>query len=89
MNPGYKLFRDITPTSPFIEYSRDISINIPWTQVVTTVGSVPWIMGKNDGIVTRDSMMSRSDMQFVEIDRNHYEIVQSQRVVDLIKSKLP
>ena len=89
MNPGYKLFRDITPESSFIEYSRNISITVPWTQVVTTVGSVPWIMGKNDGIVTRDSMMSRSDMQFVEIDRNHYEIVQSQRVVDLIKSKLP
>ena len=89
MNPGYKLFRDITPESSFIEYSRNISITVPWTQVVTTVGSVPWIMGKNDGIVTRDSMMSRSDIQFIEIDRNHYEIVQSQRVVDLIKSKLP
>lgn len=88
MNPGYKLFRDITPESSFIEYSRDISINIPWTQVVTTVGSVPWIMGKNDGIVTRDSMMSRSDMQFIEIDRNHYEIVQSKRVVELITSRL-
>lgn len=88
MNPGYKLFRDITPESPFIEYSRNISIDVPWTQVVTTVGTVPWIMGENDGIVTRDSMRSRSDMQFIEIDRNHYEIVQSKRVVELITSRL-
>lgn len=88
MNPRYRLFKDITPNSNFIGNTRKIEIQIPWTQVVTTMGSVPWLPGDNDGIVTIDSMKSRSDMRFVEIDRNHYEIVQSARVVDLIKREL-
>lgn len=88
MNPGVQLFRDITPQSSFISDSRTIKIDVPWTQVVSTAGDVNWLAGRNDGIITRASMTSRNDMQFVEIDRNHYEIVQSQRVVDLIKSKI-
>ena len=89
MHPGDQLFADITPQSSFIRDSRTIKINVPWTQVVSTAGDVKWLVGRNDGICTHASMKSRSDMDHVEIDRNHYEIVQSQRVVDLIKSKLP
>ena len=87
--PHYQLFTDIVPNSDFIKGSRDIPIRIPWTQVVTTDGEVPWLRGPNDGIVTRDSMLCRSDeMDTIEVDRNHYEIVQSQRVVELIKEKI-
>jgi pimeloyl-ACP methyl ester carboxylesterase len=89
MHPGDQLFADITPQSSFIRDSRTIKIDVPWTQVVSTAGDVKWLVGRNDGICTHASMKSRNDMDHVEIDRNHYEIVQSQRVVDLIKSKLP
>ena len=82
--PHYQLFSDITPTSDFIRGSRKIPITIPWTQFVTTAGDVPWLVGDNDGIVTRKSMMCRADMDLIEIDRNHYEIVQSKRVVEFI-----
>jgi pimeloyl-ACP methyl ester carboxylesterase len=88
MAPQLQLFKDISSGSNFISNSRSIQITVPWTQVVTTIGDVPWLVGPNDGICTRASMQSRSDMDFVEIDRNHYEIVQSQRVVDLITSRL-
>jgi len=88
MNPGYALFADIAPTSKFIAKSREINIRTPWTQVVTTVGDVPWLAGPNDGIVTRASMTCRDDVDYVEVDRNHYEIVQSQRVVDLINTHI-
>jgi hypothetical protein len=56
-------------------------------QVVTTVGDVPWISGENDGIVTRKSMTCRDDIEYAEVDRNHYEIVLSDRVVEIIKNK--
>ena len=78
-------FKDIQITSDFIRQSFYIEIKVPWTQVISTVGDVPWIRGANDGVVTRRSMTYRSDVKYAEIDRNHYEIVLSKRVVDLIR----
>lgn len=86
MNPSYKLFNDITPRSEFIRTTRDIDVKIPWTQIVTTTGEVPWMEQPNDGVVTRQSMMARSDVDYVEISNNHYEIVQCTRAVEVIKS---
>lgn len=88
LNPGYQLFRDITPHSEFIKGSRKLSIKVPWLQIVTTTGDVPWLSGRNDGIVTRHSMTCRGDVEYTTIDRNHYEIVLSKRVVDTIKYRL-
>jgi len=87
-NPHYQLFKDISPNSSFIRNSKKLSIQCPWIQVVTTVGDVPWINGTNDGIVTRSSMMCRDDIDYTEIDRNHYEVVLSKRVVDIIIKRL-
>ena len=86
MNPSYKLFNDITPRSEFIRTTRDIDVKIPWTQIVTTTGEVPWMEQPNDGVVTKRSMMARSDVDYVEISNNHYEIVQCTRAVEVIKS---
>jgi pimeloyl-ACP methyl ester carboxylesterase len=88
LNPSYQLFRDIKPSSDFIRYSRLIPITIPWMQIVTTTGDVPWLAGKNDGIVTKQSMMCRNDIEYDYIDRNHYEVVLSKRVVDIIKKRV-
>ena len=85
LNPRYQLFKDISTQSSFIRGSRNIEITVPWLQIVSTVGDVPWITGTNDGIVTRASMMCRDDVEYTELDRNHYEIVLSKRVVDIIK----
>ena len=88
LNPNYQLFQDITTHSEFIRHSRKIDITVPWLQVVTTVGDVPWINGRNDGIVTYSSMTCRDDVEYIELDRNHYEIVLSKRVVDIIKKRV-
>lgn len=86
--PHYQLFKDITSKSKFISTSKEINIDIPWMQIVTTVGDVPWLVGENDGVVTRSSMTCRDDVEYATVDRNHYEIVQSQRVVDYIKTHM-
>lgn len=88
LNPTYRLFSDITPNSWPIKHSKKIKISLPWTQVVTTVGDVPWLLEQNDGVVTRSSMTSRKDVELIEIDRNHYEIVQSIRVYELIQDRI-
>ena len=88
MNPSYKLFNDITPKSEFIRTTKDIDVRIPWTQIVTTTGEVPWMEQPNDGVVTKKSMTARTDIDYIEIPNNHYEIVQCTRAVGIIKESL-
>jgi len=85
MMPSHQLFHDITPRSDFISSSREIDISIPWTQVVSTGGGVPWLLEDNDGVVTRKSMTCRDDIDYIEVERNHYEILLSRQVVTIIK----
>jgi len=85
MNKDYLLFNDIMPHSDFVKSTKYFEVKCPWTQIVTTIGDVPWMETPNDGVVTRKSMTARTDINYVEIDDNHYEIVQSGRVVKLLK----
>jgi pimeloyl-ACP methyl ester carboxylesterase len=83
--PFSRLLRDIGPSSAPITSSNAIKIQHPWLNIVTTRGDSPWIMQPNDGVVTVASMRHRSDMQFKEHYINHYEVVMSPAVVDIIR----
>jgi pimeloyl-ACP methyl ester carboxylesterase len=87
MMPNYQLFRDIGTRSQPIVQARDIHVTIPWTQIVTTQGAVPWVKGDNDGVVTIKSMNCRNDMENIYVDENHYEVLASDFVISLIKEK--
>lgn len=87
MMPNYQLFRDIGTRSQPILQCKEIAVTVPWTQVVTTRGAVPWHHADNDGVVTIPSMTGRNDMEYVYVHENHYEILGSDVVVDLIKNK--
>jgi hypothetical protein len=83
--PNYQLFRDVgVNTMPIIE-SNNIEIKIPWIQLVSTSGKVPWLVGDNDGIVTYMSMTSRNDVQYHKLPYNHYEIMCVPQTVQIIK----
>lgn len=87
--PFSRLMRDIGPHSEPMRLAAKIKITHPWTNVVTTKGSSPFILEQNDGIVTLNSMRHHSDdMELIEIDYNHYEVVMSPRTVDIIKTKM-
>lgn len=88
--PYSRLLKDIGPNSYAMKHSRNIKKLPPWTNVVTTKGSAPWVPGKNDGVVTIASQMCRDDiMELIELDYNHYEVVLSERVIGIIKERLP
>ena len=88
--PYSRLLKDIGPTSWAMKKARSLVINHPWTNVVTTQGSAPWIPAPNDGVVTISSQRKREDiMELVEIDCNHYEVVLNDRVIEIIKERLP
>lgn len=88
--PYSRLLKDIGPTSLAMKHARSINITQPWTNVVTTQGSAPWIPAPNDGVVTISSQRKRGDiMELIELDCNHYEVVLNDRVIDIIKEKIP
>lgn len=84
MIPNYQLFRDIGTSSDPIIMGKKININVPWTQLISTKGRVPWMLADNDGVVTIRSQKSRNDMTHIELPYNHYEIMCAQETSKLI-----
>jgi hypothetical protein len=83
--PHYQLFRDVGVNSMPVVESNNIQINIPWIQIVSTTGKVPWLVGNNDGVVTYNSMTSRNDVTYSKIPYNHYEILSAPQTIEILK----
>ena len=86
--PFSRLMRDIGPSSWAMKQARNIKIQHPWTNIVTVRGQSPFIPEANDGVVTVASQKHHEDMELVEVDYNHYEVVLSEPVVKIIKERL-
>lgn len=86
--PFSRLLRDIGPHSKPMRSADRIKVQHPWTNIVTTRGASPWIVQPNDGIVTISSMRHRTDMEFIELNTNHYEVVMHHDTVEIIKDKI-
>jgi len=85
--PFSRLMRDIGPSSWSMREANKIKVQHPWTNVVTMRGQSPWMLAANDGVVTIDSMRHHADMELVEVELNHYEVVLSDEVIDIIKKR--
>lgn len=86
--PFSRLMRDIGPSSWAMKQADKIKIQHPWTNIVTVKGHSPFIMEPNDGVVTISSQKHHEDMELVEVDYNHYEVVLNDKVVDLIRERV-
>jgi pimeloyl-ACP methyl ester carboxylesterase len=86
--PFSRLMRDIGPASWAFKQASEIKIQHPWTNVVTVKGQSPFMMAHNDGVVTISSQKHHEDMELVEVDYNHYEVVMSPAVVKIIKERI-
>lgn len=88
--PYSRLLKDIGPRSWAMQHAAAIKIAHPWTNVVTVKGTSPWVPQPNDGVVTIASQKQHQEgMELIELDYNHYEVVLSDRVIELIKERLP
>jgi pimeloyl-ACP methyl ester carboxylesterase len=85
--PFSRLMRDIGPSSWAMRQADKIKIQHPWTNVVTVKGQSPFMADANDGVVTISSMKHHADMELVEVDYNHYEVVLSDKIVDIIQER--
>ena len=85
--PQYQLFRDVGRKSRPIVEGHKTDITVPWTQIVSISGSVPYLNGANDGVCTVASMKHREkDMNCISVMSTHYEVMVSDNVVDIIKT---
>ncbi len=85
--PFKQVLRDITPTSPPIMSANRIAIHCPWTNVVTVKGHNTWMHEPNDGVVTVASQKHRQDMNLLELNLSHFEVVVSNSTVELLKKE--
>ena len=86
--PFNRLMKDVGTMSAPMKEVRYLPSPPNWTQVVTTAGQSPWIQEANDGVVTLKSMRAREDFELVDLPLNHYEVVISDRVVEIILDRL-
>jgi hypothetical protein len=86
--PYSRLMKDIGPNSWVMQQVNKIKLQHPWCNIVSTRGQSPWIVSPNDGVVTISSQRSREDMELIEVDYNHYEVVLSNQIVNLIKERI-
>jgi len=86
--PFSRLMRDIGPSSWAFKQADKIKIQHPWTNIVTVKGQSPFMLAHNDGVVTVASQKHHEDMELVEVDYNHYEVVLSDEVVKLIQERI-
>ena len=86
--PFSRLMRDIGPSSWVMQQADRIKIQHPWTNVITMKGQSPFIPEDNDGVVTISSMKHHIDMELIEVNFNHYEVVLSDEVIKIIKERI-
>jgi pimeloyl-ACP methyl ester carboxylesterase len=86
--PFSRLMRDFGPSSWAMKQAKQIKIQHPWTNIVTVKGQSPFMHEPNDGVVTIASQKHHDDMELVEVDCNHYEVVLSDQVVGLVKERV-
>jgi pimeloyl-ACP methyl ester carboxylesterase len=87
--PFSRLMRDIGPSSWAMTQADKIKIQHPWTNIVTVQGQSPFMHEPNDGVVTIASQRHHNeDMELIEVDYNHYEVVLAESVVKIIKERV-
>jgi len=85
--PFSKVLKDIALGSEPNIVADSIKLEKPWVNIVTTIGS-KLIHKPNDGVVSVASQRYRSDMKLIEVPLNHFEVLLSKDVVDIIKSEM-
>lgn len=86
--PFSRLLREVSPCGKPIADLNKMEVPKLWANVVTKKDNGLWRTEPNDGIVTQASMRHRSDMELIDLDVNHYEVVLSPKSVDIISQRI-
>ena len=81
--PHLKILRDLSPGSKPLKEIFKSRIK-DHTAIISTAGSLPIILGQNDGVVTIKSQAHVKTEAKCFIDANHFEVVQHPHTVNTI-----
>jgi len=84
--PQNQMFKDINSSSSII--TRLVKPTADVLSIVSTSGGIPIIPTKNDGVVSVSSQKAIPNLNYIEVDTNHFEILLDNHVIDLIKIHL-
>jgi pimeloyl-ACP methyl ester carboxylesterase len=84
MTPSYPLYKEVGTKSPIIIAAREFVLPGRWTNYISTQGDVPGMGGKNDCVLTIDSMSAKADIKHKFIKATHYEILMSTSLIQSI-----
>jgi pimeloyl-ACP methyl ester carboxylesterase len=85
--PFNRLLKEIGPDSEPIRHCAEITLSVPWCNIVTTRGNSPWIGLPNDGVVSLESQRSLSGIDLIELSSNHYEVLMDNECVQIIQQR--
>jgi pimeloyl-ACP methyl ester carboxylesterase len=89
MFPREQLLNDIAPHSWPMRRISQFTIPNNWTTVITTGGDNPLFLGQaNDGVVTVKSQQALQAKNQVNLEFNHYEILQSTKLTSILTKRL-
>lgn len=77
------VFRDLRCYSPVLMDIRDHHFSIPHLAIVADHG-LPHISESNDGVVTLNSQTALAQTRYHKFDLNHFEVLLSPRVAEII-----
>lgn len=86
--PEYKILKGISTRSKFIEGLLRLGASGPTLSIVSTAGNLPTIKERNDGIITIASQKAIKGLKYIEIEANHFEILQSDETIKELKKFL-
>ena len=83
--PSVQIFKDIAPRSSIIKELTKAAPTCPFLSIVSEAGSLPFIVGKNDGVVSIESQMSIKPTHRLSVNSNHFEAVQDIDTLNAVK----
>jgi pimeloyl-ACP methyl ester carboxylesterase len=75
------VLRDLSPGSQIISEVTTQKMRTPFVSIISVSGTLPFISGENDGIVTVESQRQSLAKRKVDVKANHFEVMQDNKTV--------
>jgi len=79
-----EVLRDLAPSSRIINEVTTKKVDVPFTSIISVTGSLPFISGQNDGVITLESQRATLAKRKVEVSANHFEVMQDGKMVETV-----
>lgn len=84
--PSYKIFKDLAPNSKTLSSISNTPVTkCKFTSLISTAGHLPFVSEINDGVVSLESQRATTAKSTIDIDANHFEVLQDPNTINALK----